>query len=191
MEEQNSIQIVVLAHPGSEPLVRDLWGKFCDAPVTVCTWDESAVTLKDLLVDIMADKLGEHIDLRFVVIPANLVPVTPVHLDELRTPFVDVDGQRVSYWGRVPVSFDKMVLVDWLDAHDQLPDEEFVKQYVREINGRPLEVSHGYGNFYTKVLRGNPCENVVIEAMVRKRFLYVGPAGWRAIEHLLRKMLET
>ena len=83
-----------------------------------------------------------------------------------------------------------MVLVDWLPQHDQLDDEAFVKAYVENNNGRPLEVAHGFGNFYTKVLRANPCENLVIEALIRKRFLYVGPAGWTAVEHLIRKLLK-
>ncbi len=187
--EERVTSIVVLAHPGSEPLVRKLWEQSCDWPFTVITWD-GTVSVKKLLEDVMADKLAEHIDLRFVVIPANLVPVAPIRWSELQTPFVDVDGKIVSFWGRVPVTFDKMVLVDWLPEHDHLDDEEFVKQYVQANNGRPLEVSHGTGNFYTKVLRANPCENLVIEAMIRKRFLYVGPSGWPAITHLLTKLLK-
>lgn len=190
MEDQKLTSIVVLAHPGSEPLVQSAWKQFCDWPLTVLTWD-GTVSLKQLLLEyIMADNLAEHIDIRFVVIPANLVPVAPVRWSELQTPYVDVDGTRRSYWGRVPVTFDKMVLVDWLPQHDQLDDEAFVKAYVENNNGRPLEVAHGFGNFYTKVLRANPCENLVIEALIRKRFLYVGPAGWTAVEHLIRKLLK-
>ena len=190
MEEQKLTSLVVLAHPGSEPLVRSVWERFCDWPSLVLSWDGS-VSLKQLLEDIMADNLEEHIDLRFVVIPANLVPVAPVRWSELQTPFVDVDGNRRTFWGRVPVTFDKMVLVDWLPEHDSLTDEEFVKRYVEQNGVRPLEVSHGSGNFYTKVLRANPCENLVIEAMIRKRFLYIGPAGWPAVEGLIRKLLKT
>lgn len=188
--DEKLTSIVVLAHPGSEPLVRDIWEKFCDWPLTVLTWD-GRHSLKQLLEDIMADRIGEHIDLRFVVIPANLVPVSPVRWSELQTAFVDVDGSRRSFWGRVPLTFDKMVLVDFLPEHDHLPDEDFVQAYVQENGTRPMEVSHNFGNFYTKVLRANPCENLVIEAMIRKRFLYVGPTGWQAVTDLFRKLLKV
>ena len=189
MEEQKLTSIVVLAHPGSEPLVRSAWERFCDWPLTVVTWDGTA-SLKQLLEEIMADNLPEHIDIRFVIVPANLVPVAPVRWSELQTPYVDVDGNRRIWWGRVPVTFDKMVLVDWLPEHDALPDEDFVREYVKDSGARALEVSHGTGNFYTKVLRANPCLNLVIEALIRKRFLYVGPAGWPAVEGLIRKLLK-
>ena len=77
-----------------------------------------------------------------------------------------------------------------LGADSDAPDEAFVRKYVESRGVRPLEVSHNFGNYYTKVLRENPCENVVIEAMIRKRFLYVGPAGWPAVTGLFHKLLK-
>ena len=188
MEEQLT-SIVVLAHPGSEPLVRSVWERFCDWPLVVVTWD-GTMSLKQLLEEIMADNLEEHINIRFVIVPANLIPVAPVRWSELQTPYVDVYGSSRRFWGRVPVTFDKMVLVDWLPEHDHLPDEDFVREYLEKNSGRPLDVSHEFGNFYTKVLRGNPCEHLIIGAMLRKRFLYVNQVGWPAVENLVRKLLK-
>lgn len=189
MEEERMTSIVVLAHPGSEPLVRTDWERFCDWPLIVLTWD-GQYSLKQLLEDILAGNLDVEIAQRFVVIPANLVPVSPVLWSELQTTYVDVNGSRRTFWGRVPVTFDKEILADFLPENDQLPDEEFVKAYVEGHNGRALEVSHDFGNFYTKVLRGTPCQNVVIEGMILKRYIYANPAGWSAISELLKKMLK-
>jgi hypothetical protein len=179
------IKIVVLAHPGSEPLVRDIWEHFCDAPVVV--WTDVFGSVKEVLEAVMADN---EIDAEFVLVPANLVPVSKVLPGEFQTPLVDVVNQKkVLHWGRVPVLFSKERLADFLPDNDPLEDNEFVKAYLKANNMRPLEVAHGFGNYFTKVIRGNPCENVVIEALVRKRFLYVNQAGWPAIEHLLKKLL--
>lgn len=188
MEEERLTSIVVLAHPGSEPLVDKVW-QSCDWPLVVFTWDGTQ-SLKQLLEAILAGQVDEAIADRFVVVPANLVPVTPVRWSELQTPLVDIDGSRLTYWGRVPVTFDKEVLVDWLPEHDQLADEDFVRQYVQENAPRALDVSHNFGNYYTKVLRANPCEHIVIEALIRKRFLYVSPAGWPAVTGLIKSLLK-
>ena len=40
------------------------------------------------------------------------------------------------------------------------------------------------------MLRANPCEHIVIEALIRKRFLYVSPAGWPAVTGLVKKLLK-
>lgn len=189
MEEELLTSIVVLAHPGSEPLVDKIWRQSCDWPLVVFTWD-GTLSLKQLLEYILAGQVDEAIADRFVVVPANLVPVTPVRWSELQTPLVDIDGARQTFWGRTPVTFDKDVLVDWLPEHDQLADEDFVRQYVQENAPRALEVSHNFGNYYTKVLRANPCEHIVIEALIRKRFLYVSPAGWPAVTGLVKRLLK-
>ena len=165
----DNVKIVVLAHPGSEPLVRDIWEHFCDTPVVV--WTNMFSSLKEALEAAMADN---EIDSEFVLVPANLVPVSKVLPGEFQTPLVDVSGQNSTrYWGRVPVLMYKEQLVDFLPDNDSLEDNEFVKAYLKA----------------NKVIRGNPCENVVIEALVRKRFLYVSQAGWPAIKHLLKKLL--
>lgn len=189
MEEERLTSIVVLAHPGSEPLVRDIWDAFCDWPHVVYTWP-AGMSVKQLLEEILAGNTGDEIAQTFVVVPANLVPVTRVRWSELQTPVVDVEGATKRFWGRVPVTFDKDVLVDFLPENDDAPDEAFVRKYVESRGIRPLEVSHNFGNYYTKVLRGDPCQNVIIEAMIRKRFLYVGPTGWPAVTGLFHKLLK-
>ena len=179
------ISVIVLAHPGTEMLVKRIWEKHFPHSVDVLTFPEEA-SLKELLANIIAAPEFED---RFVLVPANLIPVAPVSLEDLMVARVDVNKDQKRFWGRVPVFFSKDVLVDFLPENEELDDNDFVQEFLKAANVRPAEVAHSFGNFYTKVLRGNPCENVVIEALVRKRFLYANQAGWSAIIGLLEKTL--
>lgn len=179
------ISVIVLAHPGTEMLVKRIWEKYLPHPVDVLTFPEEA-SLKELLADIIAAPEFED---RFVLVPANLIPVAPVSLEELMVARVDVNKDQKRFWGRVPVFFSKDVLVDFLPENEELDDNAFVEKLLNSADVRPDEVSHSFGNFFTKVLRGNPCENVVIEALIRKRFIYASRVGWNAITGLLEKYL--
>lgn len=185
MELSPKVSVIVLAHPGTEMLVKRIWEKHFHANVDVLTFPENA-SLKELLADVIAAPEFKNV---FVLVPANLVPVATVTLDSLMVERVDVANDQKRYWGRVPVSFTKDSLVDFLPENEEKADDDFVRKYLEAQGVRPAEVSHAFGNFYTKVLRGNPCENVVIEALIRKRFLYANQAGWSAIIGLLEKTL--
>lgn len=185
MELTPKVSVIVLAHPGTEMLVKRIWEKHLPNPVDVLTFPEEA-SLKELLADIIAAPEFENM---FVLVPANLVPVATVTLDSLMVARVDVAKDRKRYWGRVPVSFTKDSLVYFLPENEEKDDDDFVREYLEAQGVRPATVSHSFGNFYTKVLRENPCENVVIEALIRKRFLYANQAGWSAIIGLLEKTL--
>ena len=184
-EEAHKVTVIVLAHPGTEMLVKHLWEKQFPAGVEVLTFPEDA-SLKELLADVIAAPEFEN---DFVLVPANLVPVAPVTLADLTLARVDVSKDRKRFWGRVPVAFTKESLVEFLPEHDELDDDAFVEAYLKARSVRPADVSHSFGNFYTKVLRGDPCLNVVIEALIRKRFIYANATGWNAITGLLEKYL--
>lgn len=180
--------LVIFDSESKAALVRAAWEKFSDIPVEIIVAeDEQEVNLKQLLENVMAT---DAVPGRFVLVPPTLIPVTPVRWSELQTPLVDIAGDGNRYWGRTPVAFDKGVLADFLPENDSLSPEEFVKKYLEENATRPVEVSHSFGNFFTKVLRSNPCENVIIEALVRKRFLFVNQAGWPPVVPLLKKLLN-
>lgn len=184
-EDPEPLHLIVCAYPGTEDLVKRIWEKFYDLPVRIVFFQEGQ-SLVHLLETVM---VMEDVDKVFTVIPANLVPCAPVRWSELQTPRADDHGgDKLCFWGRVPVCFNKDVLVDFLPANDTLSDEEFVKAYITGIR-RPDLVSHSYGNFFTKVLRATPCEAVVIEGLMRKRFIYANAAGWNAISDLLVQAL--
>ncbi|MCR5352375.1 MAG: hypothetical protein K6E35_07805 [Bacteroidales bacterium] len=179
--EAKPINLVVLAYRGTEDLVRRLWEKFYGPEIKVISVDDA-----DDLVHILEDAIAmPDVDKNFTVVPANLVPCAPVSWPELQVPRVDDRGNDMfTFWGRVPVCFDKDLLVDFLPAKDSLSAEQIARELTC-LHTRPECVSHSYGNFYTKVLRATPCEAVVIEAMMRKRFIYASEAGWHAIADLL------
>ena len=186
-EAADPIHLIVLAYPSTESLMSRVWAKYIDAPFRIIPFQEG-----DSLISILEDVIAMNdVDRVFSVIPANLVPCAPISWDELRLPRIDCLKQdSFLYWGRVPVCFDKELLVDNLPVSEELDDEAFVRAYVKMFNaGRPEQVSHAFGNYFVKVLRGTPCESVVIEGLMHKRFLYANAVGWNAIADLITKAL--
>lgn len=181
------IRLIILAYPGTESLMSRVWAKNIDAPFRIIPFEDG-----DSLISILEDVIAMNdVDRVFAVAPANLVPCAPISWDELQLPRVDVLQQdNVLYWGRVPVCFDKELLVDNLPEKDELDDESFVRAYVKSFySGRPEQVSHSFGNYIVKVLRGTPCESVVIEGLLHKRYLYANAVGWAAVADLIEKAL--
>lgn len=181
------IRLIVLAYPGTESLMSRVWAKNIDIPFRIIPYEEG-----DSLISILEGVIAMNdVDRVFAVAPANLVPCAPISWDELQLPRVDVLQQdNILYWGRVPVCFDKELLVDNLPEEDELDDESFVRAYVKSFySGRPEQVSHSFGNFLVKVLRGTPCESVVIEGLLHKRYLYANAVGWAAVADLIEKAL--
>lgn len=186
-ESADPIRLIILAYPGTESLISRVWAKDIDIPFRIIPFEEG-----DSLISILEDVIAMNdVDRVFAVAPANLVPCAPISWDELQLPRVDVLKQdNVMYWGRVPVCFDKELLVDNLPVDDELDDESFVRAYVKMFYaGRPEQVSHSFGNYIVKVLRGTPCESVVIEGLMHKRFLYANAVGWAAVADLIEKAL--
>ena len=186
-EAADPIRLIILAYPNTESLMSRVWAKNIDAPFRIIPFEDG-----DSLISILEDVIAMNdVDRVFAVAPANLVPCAPISWDELRLPRVDVLQQdNVLYWGRVPVCFDKELLVDNLPVDEELDDESFVRAYVKSFYaGRPEQVSHSFGNYFVKVLRGTPCESVVIEGLMHKRYLYANAVGWAAVADLIEKAL--
>lgn len=186
-EAADPIRLIILAYPGTESLMSRVWAKNIDAPFRIIPFEDG-----DSLISILEDVIAMNdVDRVFAVAPANLVPCAPISWDELQLPRVDVLQQdNVMYWGRVPVCFDKELLVDNLPVDEELDDESFARAYVKSFYaGRPEQVSHSFGNYFVKVLRGTPCESVVIEGLMHKRYLYANAVGWAAVADLIEKAL--
>lgn len=186
-EAADPIRLIILAYPGTESLMSRVWAKNIYAPFRIIPFEDG-----DSLISILEDVIAMNdVDRVFAVAPANLVPCAPISWDELQLPRVDVLQQdNVLYWGRVPVCFDKELLVDNLPVDEELDDESFVRAYVKSFYaGRPEQVSHSFGNYFVKVLRGTPCESVVIEGLMHKRYLYANAVGWAAVADLIEKAL--
>ncbi len=184
---QSARTVVVLAYAGTEGHMRAVWELNCCERIVVKTYREQS--LIELLEDIIADN---EIGNEFVLVPANLIPVTRTSFNLLTIPYADCYAKTISFWGRVPVAFSKEDLAVFLPENDQLSPEEFVRKYIKDARDeRALMVSHEFGNFYTKVLRANPCENVIIEAFINKRFIYANKQGWQPVVALYEKLSKN
>lgn len=186
--EQEDVQaaVVVLAYKGTEDQVKRVWEKMAVLPMVVLAYSDEE-KLQDVLAKIVAD---ESIADDFIFVPANVIPVKPVNLEELSVPYVYTTsrGERI-YNSRVPMAFGKSKLVELLVASDAKDDEEFIRVYYGRYRHYPVEVGFTFGNFITPVTRANPCEHGVMEALVRKRFISASAEGYKAISSLIEKTL--
>lgn len=186
-QPEASFRLAVFAYKGTEDLVSALWKRFCSEPFIIVSQPENA-NIKTTLEEAF---LNPYITKEFVLIPANFVPVGKVSFAELCCTYVMTGRNGEYYYNlRLPLSIDKEKMAAFLPENDALSDGDFIAKWVKETGSRPLEVSFFFGNFITPVLRGNPCRNVVIEALVRKKFVCANLAGWSAIEDLLQKLIE-
>lgn len=177
-------RIVVCAYPGSEELLSKVWEKMCSGvSVKVLTADGDE-PIADIAQEIILD---ETISDDFILVPAAVMPCAPVSFEELHLPVVYVDNKGVRHYGRMPMAANKDKLVEIMSADDFNP--ETLAEVLVKANGRPVEVSSKEGNFVTAVLRGNPCEHVVMEALVRKKYLFASASGLTAITPLLNDTL--
>ena len=179
--------VVVLALPGTEEKMERVWKKmYAEGDVVVITDPGSLQAALETAMTL------DSVSRRFVLVPANLVPAHPVSFAELSLPFVEERADRSRrHWGCVPATFEKDRLVEFLPerARDE-DDEKLAKAYSQASGARPWLVGHGFGNFMSKVMRGNPCEHLLIEAWLTKHFVYASEGGWPPVERLIDKTLE-
>lgn len=187
--ETRSFSIVIGAFPGSEERMSALWAKslmHSDFKVRTVNPDQG---LMSQLTDCLADPdVAED----FVYVPANCFAAKTLNAGELGVPYVYVDKNgRRSFDHRLPVQVSKSVLMDIVTAEDsdKTGDEENLEQLYTSSRSVPVEASFNFGNIVTPVLRGNPCENLVIEAFLRKKYVCTNETGWNAIVKLVDGLL--
>lgn len=181
----DSGSVVVLALAGTEEKMQLVWERMYPGHVKVITDPGS---LHAALLEAMA---AEDVTRRFVLVPANLIPTHPVEFEMLSLPFMEERSDRTrSRWGCVPMAFEKDKLVDFLSTMDEKADDKAIADaYASLSDSLPLAVGHGFGNFIAKVMRGNPCEHLLIEALLTRHFIYSNKAGWPSVERLVDKSL--
>lgn len=178
------VNLVVCAFPGTEELMDEVWHQNCDTPFAVKTIED--MDIRTILESCIAD--GGIAD-NFVLIPANTIPCSMVSFPELMMPVVYIDNRNEEHYNHsLPMFFEKEKLVEYLGANDTT-GELFIKTYVERFRNRPIRVGYQFGNYVTPVLRPNPCENKVLEAFVKRKFVTANPLGFAAIEHIIRSTL--
>lgn len=181
---EETFDVVVCAYEGTEELMKRLWDKFHKGKHLIVPVKADMDT-RALLTEVLADN---RVADRFSLLPPNVIPCTEITDSLLKGNYVYVtrNGERQQD-SRLPLNAEKERLVELLAAEDsmEIPSEDFIG---RLNEGRRLmEVSFTSGNFVTPVLRGNPCENVVIEAFLKKFFVTASPEGFSAIASLAEK----
>lgn len=181
-----SYNLVVCAYEGTEAQMAKVWKKMAGVDPAVIPVSATA-DLRDILAGIIA---RNDVADEFVLVPANCVPCAPLTVAELSMPlvFVDVNDRRV-YGERLPKPFTKEHLVDALAADGETTTEDWLKNYFKSCLTRPVEAGYRFGNLVTPVYRSNPCEHVVIEAFVRKKYVFATPGGYAAISALIDQYL--
>lgn len=181
--------IIVCAYPGDEEVVAAVWRKMLRSGNLLIRTVDPDEQITATLADLVAD---ENVADVFTFIPATIIPCSSIDANELSIPYVYVNAANEwDFAGRVPMTFCKndMILMFAEDPAGEMDDAAFLKAYMGKFRTRPVEVGFRFGNFITPVLRANPCENVVIEAFVRKKFVSANEDGFKAISSLVRNTL--
>ena len=174
--------LVVCAYPGTEALMEAIWNRHCDDPLLLMPVNPDT-DIREVLETCIAD---ERINDTFVLVPANTIPCSKITVLEMTVPLVYVDNQRKEHYNyRLPMFFNKELLVTHLAATD-VTGEALIRGYVEKFCTRPVQVSFAFGNYITPVLRPNPCEHVVLEGLIRRKFIVASPEGFAAIEEIIR-----
>lgn len=178
--------VTVLCWPGTEDLVEKIWKKYSPGLLasfrTVPEGADTAAVLADMVAD-------ETVPDKFVLVMPGCVPCCKVTEAELALPvvYVEKSGKRLLDHG-LPMLFDKDILVDVLaQAGDKADSETVLEAYDKAAGVRPVEVGMSFGNYVTPVRRAVPCENRVIEALLKKKFLLCSSEGFSAIRNILEK----
>lgn len=183
--EQKTV-LVICSYPGKEGLVQKIWDKMLPGVDKQIVSIEEDLPIQEVLADLIID---ETVAEKFVFVPAVALPCAPVSFEELQMPVVFKDAKGgLHYNNRLPVMIDKEVMAIQLGEAKTEDPEAIMKKYVTS-RGRAVEVAFKESNFVTPVLRGNPCEHVVMEALIRKKYIVANAAGLEAITPLLLQTL--
>lgn len=128
----------------------------------------------------------------FTLVPANTFPVAPICRCELEIPVLYVNakgGRQYNHLLPVTVHRDKLLRILTSLNLDNVSDETLMKLLYDEQGYRPVEAGFTFGNFVTPVLRGAPCNHVVIEAFLRKKYISSNLAGFTAILSIIDEHL--
>lgn len=180
-----SFPLVILAFKGTEDQMAALWRKACpDYPFILLPVDDDYDKL-EVLAEILID---EKVEKEFVLVPANTFPAGRISPASLCVPraYLKKDG-TVEYDSRFPILIQKDRLEELL-AEKDITSETLFKAIVTDV-GRPELAGMSFGNVICPVVRSNPCEHVVIEALLKKIFIGCSRAGWDGISSLIDKLV--
>lgn len=184
--------VIVFCYPGTVGYMQRIYDKFYEGKVRYVVMDREE-NIGMILAGIVAD---ETIADNFVIMLPNCVPCAGITDADLyqSVVYVNNSGSRTLLHG-LPMPFRKDVLVSVFEempgvSPAEYDQEKFLEMYNRKAGVRPVEVGFSFGNYVTPVKRAVPCESVVLEALIRKKFLTCSLQGFNAIIDILRKHAE-
>ena len=186
-----ALTIVVAVFEGTLDLVKKAYARLPE-------WiNVKYIELKKNEVDLLSQAAlavsDESIPEKFVLVPAGTIPCGDFDLASFLLPTVyeDLSGKR-HYNSGLPLLIEKGKALTVMESIASSSDasEEFAHRYIEIFRPRPVVVSFRNGNYVTPVKRANPCENVIIEAILRKKFLTSTPEGFRAMMPVLEKAFK-
>lgn len=184
VDSDDMAQMVILTYEGQEETVLKVWDKLCPGISKRIIVVEKSTELHTLIAEIIAD---ETVADDFILVPATVIPCAPLGREELHMPIVYVDGKGVRHYDRFPMAMSKEVMVAELASETFSP--ELLLQRTVFAARRAIEASFKEGNIVTPVLRANPCEHIVMEALIRKKYIIASREGLTAITELLNSTL--
>ena len=183
IDNDPKIQLIVCAYEGTEQTMQRIWDSMCETPSEVLGINENT-SYKDVIASCIAN---QEIADKFIFVPANVIPCSPILLEEMFTPQVLLDSKRgINY--DLPMRIDKDVITE-LVADGNSSDSEMFEAYFRTLN-RAVFASHYFGNSVAVVLRSNPDLEVLKEAMKTRKFIRTSAVGFKASAHLLKELIR-
>ena len=186
---ERHLSVVVLAYEGTEDRMRALWEKNYTGAFEIRTVEPNYKLLY-VLAEILADPTIKE---EFILVQANTFPVCSTPEEILRIPVVYINAkQETVYNHRLPMRLNKAKLAELLGEiyeESEFEPERFLKKAV-EDNGRPIQVSHHFGNYFLQVVSADPCRHKAIEGFVLRRFIGTTPTGWNGILSVIDEYLK-
>ena len=183
--------VIVCAFKGTEAKMRALWQRATgDESIRVVPVEAPDGGDRFDLIGVLSSLAGdEGVTERFTLVPPNTFPAKAVTPEELRLCTVYVSkGGKISHFSCLPLQFVKADVREFLEGG--LDAEQLCDAQIDRITEVPVWAGYSFGNLVTPVLHANPCESVILEAFVRRK--YVAPqsrGAWDAIEHLVDRLL--
>ncbi|MBQ7622261.1 MAG: hypothetical protein IJS66_00795 [Bacteroidales bacterium] len=181
--------LVVMAWPGTEETMRALWTRALGPDgggLALLVRTDDGGTLPQRAAQLLAD---DEVSEEFIFVPANTFPTRHLAVEELRLPVVYVrrDG-TVEFNHRLPRVMTKDKVTEVLSGGVDEP--EAFAAAVASGASMPVQVGVSFGNFIAQVLRADPCEHAIIEALLRKKYISANETGWTAVAPIVKKFLS-
>lgn len=185
------VSLVIMAFPGTEELMQKLWERALGddlGNLSLLVRTADGCNLSQQAAQLLAD---DEVAEEFILVPANTFPTRHIERAELRIPVVYVRKDGVQEFDhRLPKLMTKELVTEILSQGVEDP-ETFAASVINAPGSLPLQVGMSFGNYITQVLRGDPCQNMIIEALIGKKYIAANEAGWPAVEEVAKKLFTA